>query len=431
MAYFAKLRQQREPGSSLFVGDRAAGKGRLRYGNVDVEAVGRMDDGSVVVDQPMPAEPLPSFGRPVQIDAMPAMSALGPGEWAAEVPEEILQRRRAEAERDAAAARGEWFRPRQGGAPAGQGAPAPAEAAGRAGLPAGVDLDGDGIPDGAEVTRTIRTQGEDGSEDRTVLKWVHQAAKRARGGEFTTGEMSGPEAQMVRRGLSVMNRDTGRRRAAEGAVGRQMRALDRLDRLNEAEAGRGTAETVEGIRGGATIGGERERAAGHVGAAREMAQGNERAAQTTAAGRVLEAQTNQAGEFLRRPAAPRLGVTTTPTGAEVFTFGNTAGVVPREKAQPGPQGLEDMDAEALMKLYKAFGQGNDATTRMLMAQLGVPEEPSDQGNAMMRARLEDVMRRRGILSREGVAPTGGRGAGGITPEQARAELERRRKAGGR
>lgn len=116
------------------------------------------------------------------------------------------------------------------------------------------DLDGDGIPDGAEVTRTVKTSGDAG-ESTTTAKWIHKARRRT--DEEILRDLPARERLGVRSGLE--SRDTVRHRRAVEIMDRE-RAADQtaiaaeergLDRAMEIEKTRLQHVQPEAIRSGA------------------------------------------------------------------------------------------------------------------------------------------------------------------------------------
>jgi len=114
------------------------------------------------------------------------------------------------------------------------------------------DRNGNGIPDGAEVTRTITMQGPDGETDRTTIKYG--ASNTADRRKMMQPSLSGQDRLALSRGESMLNRDTRAGRAG-GEIRRRM--MDDVKGFNEAldrDAGRDTALGMEGIKAQGVIG---------------------------------------------------------------------------------------------------------------------------------------------------------------------------------
>jgi hypothetical protein len=259
----------------------------------------------------------------------------------------------------------------------------------------GRDLNGDGIPD--VVTRTVSRQLDDGATERTVEKYsggmrppTLARADRGMTDRLLAGDLSATDAQLVRRGLSPMNRDTGMARRAERALASARAAQSRADQLSEAAAGRQTMENVETIRGAATVGAKREEAKGLAAAEKEKALGLTAAEKEKALG--LTAAEKERGQSAERVARETRAV----------------------QALKGT--LYAMDDDELIELYHKLTKGDDAMTRIVFKQLQIPEETANQDAVReeLKKQLEEQLRRRDLLM----------------SAAARVELERRRAARG-
>jgi len=157
-------------------------------------------------------------------EAMRPLSAIRPGEWDVVVPE--------------VAAPPQTARP----AP-----PSPPQAG------AEVDLDGDGIPDGAEVTRAQTVMNPGGGKTTTTAKWLHKAAEavppmvtEAGAGLAAKPEQAKPytpfERLAIMRGTAGSAQGTAASRTAQEIMGRKATEQARLDQVAAADADRALKE---------------------------------------------------------------------------------------------------------------------------------------------------------------------------------------------
>jgi hypothetical protein len=259
----------------------------------------------------------------------------------------------------------------------------------------GLDLNGDGIPD--VVTRTVTRQLDDGATERTVERYsggmrppALARADRGMTDRLLAGDLSAADAQLVRRGLSPMNRDTGMARRAERALAPARADQSRRDQLSEAAAGRRTMENVETIRGAATVGAKREEGLGLAAAEKGKALGLAAAEKEKALG--LTAAEKERGQSAERVARES------------------------RTAQALKGTLYATDDDELIELYHKLTRGEPAMTRIVFKQLQIPEDSANQDAVIeeLKQQLAEQLRRRGLLQ----------------SAAARVELERRRAARG-
>ena len=114
------------------------------------------------------------------------------------------------------------------------------------------DRNGNGIPDGAEVTRTITMQGPNGETDKTVFKYGGSGMAGAR--KMMQPSLSGQDRLALSRGESMLNRDTGVGRAGTEIRRRMMGDVSGFNEALDRDAQRDTAMGVEGIKAGGVVG---------------------------------------------------------------------------------------------------------------------------------------------------------------------------------
>jgi hypothetical protein len=282
-----------------------------------------------------------------------------------------------------------------------------------------VDRDGDGIPDGAEVTRRVTMAGPDGSETVETAKWVKGPAAAGpervsvdaimnggrKPGRGVSGMMEKQEDHAVSVGMDPMNRDTHKRRVAERILGARDVGPRRVFELEQDTRQRYDPAVVMGE---AQVGAAAETAKGMIGAAGEQALGAVGAAgagrqRYTAAGggAVVDQDTGgvvyppvgQAGAGLEQGQVTKLG-----DGRSVYWTGS--GFIDAVSGEPVFQKPGSIDPIVWLTMTQ---EQKDAYAQSLT---------------------------RGAAGGAGGAPGGNAGAG-ITPEQAQAELARRRAAAGR
>jgi hypothetical protein len=146
-----------------------------------------------------------------------------------------------------------------------------------------VDRDGDGLPDGAEVSKVVTTTGEDGAQTKTTAKWIHRGAdSNTRSYQGDNMRFSPEQREDIERRRSMFGagRDTVRSRQMMDVLGRRDERTDRPGReAQEREMGR--IQFVEPA--------EQQRL-GQEGAARETAEGVARAADANSRQPVIGAQ---------------------------------------------------------------------------------------------------------------------------------------------